>query len=630
MPRIEKLSPHLADLIAAGEVVERPASVVKELVENAIDAGAKSVTVELVRGGMEEISVTDDGCGMSREDARTAFLRHATSKLKSERDLAAIGTLGFRGEALAAISAVSRVELTTCETGAELGTFLYLEAGEVREEEEVGCPEGTTIRIRELFYNTPARLKFVKKDASEGAYASAAAEKCALAHPEVALTLVREGVEIFRTPGDGDLYSCLYCLYGADFAKGLLPVEYTFESASVHGYITRPEKARGNRTMQNFFVNNRPVKNRMLSVAIEEACRGNIMVGKFPSCFLYLETDPAAVDVNVHPTKSEVKFAAEKHVFDCLYFGVKTAIRRPEEKPAATFIMSEAAPTASPQTLAEAARPAEEKKAPIEQSFAPPPERREPVRQSFTPPSVAPSVSHTAVFTQQPVLRYETAQPAEKPAAQPAEIKPAVPQKETPAAQSFAERDFRIIGEFARLYILVECGDELIVVDKHAVHERMLYEKLKTQKSDASAQVLLKPVVVNLSGEDMAIYEENAPLFAAAGFETEVFGEMSIVVRSLPLALEREDAVPAVTEMLNAMASRRDAMEERRDKVLHTVACRAALKAGHKNALPELEVLVRHALFDPAIRYCPHGRPVKWSLDTRELEKRFGRSGNLA
>lgn len=636
MPRIEKLSPHLADLIAAGEVVERPASVVKELVENAIDAGAKSVTVELVRGGMEEISVTDDGCGMSREDARTAFLRHATSKLKSERDLAAIGTLGFRGEALAAISAVSRVELTTCETGAELGTFLYLEAGEIREEEEVGCPEGTTIRIRELFYNTPARLKFVKKDASEGAYASAAAEKCALAHPEVAVTLIREGVEIFRTPGDGDLYSCLYCLYGADFAKGLLPVEYTFESVSVHGFITRPEKARGNRTMQNFFVNNRPVKNRMLSVAIEEACRGNVMVGKFPSCFLYLETDAAAVDVNVHPTKSEVKFAAEKHVFDCLYFGVKTAIRQPEKAPAATFIMPEAVPAAEVQTLAEAARPAVTvnaapvKNAPAQQSFAPPPERREPVHQSFTPPPAAPSVTHTAVFTQQPVLRYETAQSAAKPVPQPVEVKPAEPQKETPAAQSFAERDFRIIGEFARLYILVECGEELIVVDKHAVHERMLYEKLKTQESDTSAQVLLKPVVVNLSGEDMALYMENAPLFAAAGFETEIFGEMSIVVRSLPLALEREDAVPAVTEMLNAMASRRDAMEERRDKVLHTVACRAALKAGHKNALPELEVLVRHALFDPAIRYCPHGRPVKWSLDTKELEKRFGRSGNLA
>ncbi|MBR3691276.1 MAG: DNA mismatch repair endonuclease MutL [Clostridia bacterium] len=619
MARIEKLSPHLADLIAAGEVVERPASVVKELVENAIDAGARAVTVELVRGGMEEISVTDDGCGMSREDARTAFLRHATSKLKSESDLAAIGTLGFRGEALAAISAVSRVELTTCEKGAELGTFLYLEAGEIREEEEVGCPEGTTIRIRELFYNTPARLKFVKKDASEGGFASAAAEKCALAHPEVAVTLIREGVEIFRTPGDGDLYSCLYCLYGADFARGLLPVDYTYESASVKGFVTRPEKARGNRTMQNFFVNNRPVKNRLLSVAIEEACRGSIMVGKFPSGFFYITVDPAAVDVNVHPTKSEVKFAAEKDVFDALYFGVKSAAQRPVETSAATFAMPEPTPVAEAQTLTEASAPAVRYAAPpqpAEKGFPVPaaPQRTEPAAPAAFISQRPPEAERTSVFSQTPASAYNVPTVQTK--------------KEEP--QGFAEREFRIIGEFARLYILVECGEELIVVDKHAVHERILYEELKSRRAEETVQVLLKPVVVNLSGEDMAVYAESAPLLAAAGFECEIFGEMSIVVRAVPLGLGREDVVPAVTEVLQAAANRRDALEERRDRVLHTVACRAAIKAGQKNALPELAVLVRRALFDPAIRYCPHGRPVKWSLDKKELEKRFGRSGNLA
>lgn len=636
MGRIEKLSPHIADLIAAGEVVERPASVVKELMENALDAGAKSLTVELVRGGMEEISVTDDGCGMSPEDAGTAFLRHATSKLRTKEDLFSIGTLGFRGEALAAISAVSRVELTTCEKGAESGTFLYLEAGEEKNREEIGCPEGTVIRVRDLFYNTPARLKFLRKDASEGATAAAVCERVALSHPEVAIRLVRDGTELFSTPGDGDLYACLYCLYGGDFAKNLLPVEYSFGSAEVKGYVTRPEKARGNRQMQNFFCNGRSIRNKILSVALEEACRGYVMVGKFPSCFLYITVDPSAVDVNVHPTKSEVKFSAEKDVFDAIFYGVRSCVQAPPKEAVHERPALFAEETAAPQTLeaaaafsdpapAPAAPPLHGQVVPNVRTFtSPAPEKPLPEPEVFVPrrPVTLPHEQAPMTLGQSRPAQFSRPEP---PAPSAAPAKPAAPLP----TEEYVVGEYRIIGEFARLYVLVEAGEELVVVDKHAVHERILYEELKKHVSAPAGQLLLKPVVVNLSGEDMASFEENGQVLASAGFEAEPFGQRSIAVRSVPLGLEREDVVPLITEMLEQAASRRDAAEEKFDRALHTVACRAAVKAGMKNALPELDILVRRALFDPAIRYCPHGRPVKWSLDKKELEKRFGRSGNL-
>ena len=349
MSKIIKLSPHVANLIAAGEVVERPASVVKELLENAVDAGASQVTVEIQDGGMTFLRVTDNGCGMSPEDARTAFLRHATSKLKTAEDLAAIATMGFRGEALAAIASVSRIDLLTKTPGAIAGTSLRLEAGSITEESEAGCPDGTTIIVRDLFFNTPARMKFMKSDTVEGSKVTAAVQMQALAHPEVAFRFLRDGKEILSTPGTGNLDAAVYCIYGRDCK--LIPLESKWDSFTLTGFISKPTDARPSRALQTFFVNGRPVKSRLLIAALEEAYRNQIMVGRFPACVLHLTVPASAVDVNVHPTKTEVKFLNEKAVFDCIHYGVLGALNKAPDRPQVQF---KPTPTATPQATAAA------------------------------------------------------------------------------------------------------------------------------------------------------------------------------------------------------------------------------------------------------------------------------------
>lgn len=648
MGKINRLSPHVADLIAAGEVVERPASVVKELIENAIDAGAENITVELERGGMAMIRITDDGSGMAPDDAETAFLRHATSKISSKDDLYRIGTLGFRGEALAATAAVSKIEVATCLRGAEVGTRLELEKGVVTRREETGCPAGTTIVVKDLFFNTPARLKFIKKDAAEGNFAAATVEKCAIAHPEISFKLIKENATVLHTPGDSSLLSCLYCIYGKEFVAGLIKTQYEYMGVRLSGYITTPKSARGNRSMQHFFINARPVKNRVLSVALEEACKNSVMVGRFPSCFLNITIDPSIVDVNVHPTKSEVKFADERPVFDCIYFAVKSALTVNNEavlglhenkesagKPETAAAKTAAAPTAAAKfaeakfaetgTTAENNRPAA-----IETGiFAP--AAAVPATASQTelfvknePPvelkhGILPLKDPKSAFAQPQFLQYATRDVQIK-----IEKEPDLVQQ--PADETQNTIQFRLIGELMKLYILAESEDRLIIIDKHAAHERMIYEELKKQRGVPVSQALIKPAVLNMSGNDLTIVLDHLEQFSKLGFEIEPFGAASIAVRQVPSVTDQQDILPLIEEIVEQLARDKKCAEpEIMDKMLRTVACKAAMKAGKATPEAELAVIVRRVLEDPDISYCPHGRPVKIVMDKKALEKQFGR-----
>ena len=641
MPKILELSPHIANLIAAGEVVERPASVVKELLENAVDAGASKVTVEIRDGGMTFLRVTDNGCGMAPEDAAIAFRRHATSKLKSAEDLAAIGTMGFRGEALAAIASVSRIDLLTKTAGSLTGTSLHLEAGQIFSQSEAGCPDGTTIIIRDLFFNTPARMKFMKSDTVEGSRVTAAVEMQALAHPEVAFQFLRDGKQVLATPGNGGLQAAVYCIYGRDFAK-MVPVESRWENYSLTGYVTKPTDARPSRSMQTFFVNDRPVKSKLLTAAMEEAYRNQLMVGKFPACVLHLTLPPAAVDVNVHPAKTEVKFLSEKAVFDCVHYGVLGALNRQVDRPEVKF---KPQPTTIPET-----KPLPPKAgAPVKkdgffrtmtaqeyQSFsaavpaAPQPKPAAAAAAAVKIRQQADSLLQEAVVL--PQVHKEPPKASEPP--KPAPSKPEPPKPESPqpepeqaALEMPAIAEWRMVGELYRTYILVEQGDEAFLIDKHAAHERILFEKLKANQESISAQTLLQPMPVHLSAEAAGELLANRELLDELGFEIEEFGENTLLVRQIPMDLGAEDAGEALESLASGLLSgRRERKDTVRDELLHTVACKAAIKAGWKSDEKELLAIAKAVMRREDLKYCPHGRPICVTLSKKQLEKQFKRT----
>ena len=628
MSKIIQLPQHVANLIAAGEVVERPASVVKELLENAVDASATKITVEIKDGGMTFLRVTDNGCGMSAEDARTAFLRHATSKLRTAEDLAAISTMGFRGEALAAIASVSRIDMMTKATGSISGTDLHLEAGQITDESEVGCPDGTTIIIRDLFFNTPARMKFMKADTVEGGRVTAAVQLQALAHPEVAFTYLRDGKQILSTPGTGSLEDAAYCVYGRDCAK-MVKVESHWENYTLTGFVSKPTDARPSRNLQTFFVNDRPVRSRLLIAALEEAYRNQMMVGKFPACVLHLRIPANVVDVNVHPAKTEVKFLSEKSVFDCVHYGVLGALNKQTDRPQVQFKPAPSAYTP----------PAASKPAPKPETFF-----RTMTAQEYKNFSAAvqsaPQPSKEAAAATVLAVERQQDKPLRESVITP-QIFPPMPKKEVPVPTSVApveepvqealemprEIPWRLVGQLYNAYILVEQGEDAFLIDKHAAHERILFEKLKANQEAISSQMLLSPIPVRLSAEGAAELLSNTALLLELGFEIDEFGDNTVLLRQIPMDLDTENAADAIeTLAADLLRGRREQASTVRDELLHTVACKAAIKAGWVSDEQELLAIVRQVMAREDLKYCPHGRPICVSLSKKQLEKQFKRT----
>ena len=624
MPKILQLSPHVADLIAAGEVVERPASVVKELTENSVDAGAKHVTVEIQNGGMTFIRVTDDGCGMAPEDAETAFLRHATSKIRSAEDLSSIRTLGFRGEALAAAAAVSRIELMTKTQDAGLGVSLRLEAGQVTNREEVGCPDGTTLIVRDLFYNTPARMKFMKRDSVEASHVLGVLQKQALSHPEVSFRYIRDGVEELSTTGDGDLYSAIYAVFGRQLANDMVKVDGKWENCRLTGFVTKPTCTRGNRNYQQFFVNGRYIKSRLLGAALEEAYRNQIMVGRFPGCVLMLTVPETDVDVNVHPAKNEVKFISEQTVFDCVRYGVTSALNQTPAKPAVTLPKAAPAP-ASPKAAPVSAAP---KQGGFHTMTA---EDYKVFRQALEqqkPVTVSESVTR-AVFEKKPepvetvpvAEQIRIPMPAPKPKA-PEPPAPVVLTEEKPKEAA----SYRIVGEVLDTYIIVEQEQTVLFIDKHAAHERILFEKLKQQPVEVMSQTLLVPITAALTPEESSAVLENLPLLSKCGFDVEDFGDGSVLIRRLPAGVSPDGGERMLQHLAgDLLEGKRLSPDDLHDKLLHTVACKAAIKAGWHTNPREIEALTAEVMGREELKYCPHGRPICITLTEKELEKYFKR-----
>ena len=699
---INVLDKHIAELIAAGEVVERPSSVIKELVENSIDAGAKNITVEIKNGGTTFMRVADDGCGIYRDDIKKAFLRHATSKVKTANDLDMISTLGFRGEALASISAVSRLQVITKNENEEIGSCYEIEGGDEISLEEAGCPTGTTFVIRDLFYNIPARSKFLKKDVAEGNAVSALMDKIVLSHPEVAFTFIRDGKQVLRTFGDGKLLSAIYSVFGKDFAKGLIPVDYTLDSVTVKGYISKPINSRPNRNMQNFFINGRFVKTRTGMAALEEAYKGSIMVGKFPSAVLQLTVPYEIIDVNVHPAKIEVRFINERPVFDAIYHAVKTALQQGDERKQIHFKENTAfneIKKVNPFNNAQAVF-AKAENTPAEKPIKPI-ERIEPVLKNSEPKPYNPfdeldlkdekakpvSIDNLkmsdssnpfdiyskqaikrnselenkkAEFSKQKLEKAEqlilkatqqeeslpkqeitvddlTAESSETPIeteVSKEEVKPLkeISENKTDNNDALTElpkeqTKLRFLGEAFNTYIIVEKNDnEVLIIDKHAAHERIIYEKLKADSGSANVQYLLTPITVTFDKIDYDAAVSNLDMFAKCSFDVEDFGNGTLLVRSAPQYLAATEIADCITEMSGYIASgKKDIYTEKMDWFYHNVSCRSAIKAGNKSTVQELMDIAWTLEKNPQIKYCPHGRPICIVMTKYEIEKQFGR-----
>lgn len=699
---INVLDKHIAELIAAGEVVERPSSVIKELVENSIDAGAKNITVEIKNGGTTFMRVADDGCGIYRDDIKKAFLRHATSKVKTANDLDMISTLGFRGEALASISAVSRLQVITKNENEEIGSCYEIEGGDEISLEEAGCPTGTTFVIRDLFYNIPARSKFLKKDVAEGNAVSALMDKIVLSHPEVAFTFIRDCKQVLRTFGDGKLLSAIYSVFGKDFAKGLIPVDYTLDSVTVKGYISKPINSRPNRNMQNFFINGRFVKTRTGMAALEEAYKGSIMVGKFPSAVLQLTVPYEIIDVNVHPAKIEVRFINERPVFDAIYHAVKTALQQGDERKQVHFKENTAfnkIKKVNPFNNAQAVF-AKAENTPAEKPIKPI-ERIEPVLKNSEPKPYNPfdeldlkdekpkpvsidnlkmsdSSNPFDIYSKQAIKRNSelenkkaefskqrlekaeqlilkatqqeeslpkqeitvddlTAESTETPIeteVSKEEVKPLkeISENKTDNNDALTElpkeqTKLRFLGEAFNTYIIVEKNDnEVLIIDKHAAHERIIYEKLKADSGSANVQYLLTPITVTLDKIDYDAAVSNLDMFAKCSFDVEDFGNGTLLVRSAPQYLAATEIADCIAEMSGYIASgKKDIYAEKMDWFYHNVSCRSAIKAGNKSTVQELMDIAWTLEKNPQIKYCPHGRPICIVMTKYEIEKQFGR-----
>lgn len=718
---INVLDKHIAELIAAGEVVERPSSVIKELVENSIDAGAKNITVEIKNGGTTFMRVSDDGCGIQKDDIKVAFLRHATSKIKSENDLDGIATLGFRGEALASICAVSKLQLITRNVNEDIGSCYQINGGEEVSFEDAGCPVGTTFVIRDLFFNIPARAKFLKKDVSEGNAVSNVIDKTALSHPEISFTYIKDGKQVLKTFGDGKLMSAIYSVFGKDFAHGLIPVDYQLDAIKVYGYVSKPEFTRANRNMQNFFINGRYVVTKTGMGAISDAFKGSIMVGKFPSCVLNLELPHEIIDVNVHPAKIEVRFINERPVYDAIYHAVKSALTKFDSRKQVSFKEKsdfnnsnkfnpfhnakallkksdeekQSSFNFSPVTAQKATNINEVKvtdikeeklsnnKTSAEFTFNPfddiPFESKKLEKEgikdnkgfaidfdnlSFCEPTnpleiySKKAISNSAkekTFSDNPqTMLSDTTSIFDD------EIKNIVNeesknilnndnsiieskthqisdvqidkqnQSDTNFADLILEKDqpiIKYIGEVFSTYIIAEKNNkEILLIDKHAAHERMIYEKLKADKAAEFSQLLLQPITVTLNKDEYDAVINNLDVFSFCCFDVEDFGNGTVIVRSAPQYIDAPEIGDCITEMADhILKGKNDISTEKMDWFYHNVACRSAIKAGNKSSNQELIEIVKKLEDNPDLKYCPHGRPICVVMSKYEIEKQFGR-----
>ena len=656
MAQIHVLDSHTAELIAAGEVVERPSSVVKELCENAIDAKATHVSVSIRRGGVELIEISDNGTGIEAESVPTAFLRHATSKIRTQDDLETIHTLGFRGEALASIASVAHVELLTKTKDDEFACLYRISGGQEQGFEAAARGVGTTMCVKDLFYNTPARMKFLKKDTSEGNYVADVVSQLALAHPEVSFRFVREGKAQFQTPGDGNLLGVAYAVLGREFARDLLEVDGGVEPYVVRGLITPPRACRASRSMQFFFVNGRFVKNRTMMAALEAAYKGTLMQGKFPGSVLALTLPPQLVDVNVHPAKTEVRFAREKEVFDAVYTAAKSALMH-KDASHQMFSFAHVPQTETKEQVMPASR--KEGKAPAR----PEPQRPQPVSATWEAPgarNTMPKETSAQVQAYGKMLHTLASEmtvpygntekimpktPETPVVSSPASVQiPAtVPDLPTPQLQmdihspqqmelpgaGLSDEPLRVVGELFHTYIVTQRGDSMCLIDKHAAHERIIYEKLLAgMDKQIPSQVLLAPVMVRLNAEEKEAILHSQTLLLQNGLEVEDFGGSSVVVRAIPADVQAENAQDLVVELAKGlMENPRQARSENAQWVMHSIACRAAMKAGDKTPVQQLVQLAQDVLDGKIPPFCPHGRPVVLEITRKELEKQFGRQG---
>lgn len=636
MARINVLPKEIYQLIAAGEVVERPSSVVKEMIENSLDAGAKNITIEIKNGGSTYIRITDDGCGIERDDVRKVFISHATSKISKKDDLNSIATLGFRGEAMASISAVSKVELLTKAENEEIGTRYEIAGGEELEFDDAGCPNGTTIVVRDIFFNTPARMKFLKKDVTEGNQVAGIVDRMAISHPEISFRFIRDGKQVLITSGNGDLKSTVYSVLGKEMSDSLMSVDYSFNDMRITGFVSKPTASRKSRAGQYFYINNRIVKSKTAMAALEQAYKNTIMVGRFPSCVLNIELNPAQVDVNVHPAKTEVRFANEKPIFDLVYYAVKTAIENDRTVKEVEFKENPIYRQESKNVYQnnDNNKSFQAKFDFFKKKDEPPSQQviKTKPRENFWQVE-APKPEYKIARDEKPKPRVDINIEYEEPE----EISTAK-SEDAPKEQDIEkvvitdEKDneniipnFKLIGEAFKTYLIVEIENELYFIDKHAAHERMNFERFKAQAT-VETQMLLAPVVVNLTKDEFIAISENVELIKKCGFELEEFGESQIIVRAIPSLVDGDSVKDLMLEIAQKLLEHKtDILPDKIDWIYHSASCRGAVKAGDYTSRQEQEMFVKKLLSMPNIRFCPHGRPVFIKMSKYDIEKQFGR-----
>lgn len=635
MARINVLPKEIYQLIAAGEVVERPSSVVKEMIENSLDAGAKNITLEIKNGGSTYIRITDDGCGIERDDVRKVFISHATSKISKKDDLNSIATLGFRGEAMASISAVSKVELLTKAENEEIGTRYEIAGGEELEFDDAGCPNGTTIVVRDIFFNTPARMKFLKKDVTEGNQVAGIVDRMAISHPEISFRFIRDGKQVLITSGNGDLKSTVYSVLGKEMSDSLMSVDYSFNDMRITGFVSKPTASRKSRAGQYFYINNRIVKSKTAMAALEQAYKNTIMVGRFPACVLNIELNPAQVDVNVHPAKTEVRFANEKPIFDLVYYAVKTAIENDRTVKEVEFKENPIYRQESKNVYQNNDNKSFQAKFDFFKKKDEPPSQqviKTKPREDFWQVE-APKPEYKIAGDEKPKARVDINIEYEEPEEiSTAKSKDAPKERDIEKVVITDEKDnenvipnFKLIGEAFKTYLIVEIENELYFIDKHAAHERMNFERFKAQAT-VETQMLLAPVVVNLTKDEFIAISENVELIKKCGFELEEFGESQIIVRAIPSLVDGDSVKDLMLEIAQKLLEHKtDILPDKIDWIYHSASCCGAVKAGDYTSRQEQEMFVKKLLSMPNIRFCPHGRPVFIKMSKYDIEKQFGR-----